>query len=120
LKLLKPIRTDSEVDLIAFSDRGCFSCEPWAIQNDLLYVKSKSPILSRAIDVACKHVNDNYYSQSPMDPAGPNYFGQVVSKHAKSLTCIFGDFKPLTPGLSFINLMHLSSSGFLNAQNKTL
>lgn len=119
LKLLNPIRAGVEVDLIAFADRGCPSCAPWAIQNGLFYAKPQSPTLAKAIKAICDNVENRHYGQSPLDPTGPNCFGRVISEHAKTMTCIFGEFRPLTPGLSFTNLMYLSSSGYLIAQHKT-
>lgn len=119
LKLLNPIRAVAELDLIAFADRGCPSCSPWAVQNGLLYAKPRSSILAKAIDAVCDNVDKRYYGQSPLDPTGPNCFGRVISEHAKTMNCVFGEFRPLTPGLSFTNLMYLSSSGYLIAQHKT-
>jgi len=119
LKFLNAIRASAEADLIAFADRGCPSCAPWAIQNGLFYCKAKNPILASAIEAVCHNVEREYYGTSPLDPTGPNLFGKLISQQADTQTCIFGEFKPLTPGLSFSNLMYLSSSGYLIAQHKT-
>lgn len=91
----------------------------WAVQYGLLYAKPQSPILAKAIDAVCDNVDNRYYGQSPLDPTGPNCFGRVVSEHAKTMTCVFGEFRPLTPGPSFTNLMYLSSSGYLIAHHRT-
>ena len=119
LKFMNSIRASAEADLIAFADRGCPSCAPWAIQNGLFYAKAKSPILASAIEAVCLNVERQYYGTSPLDPTGPNLFGKLISQQADGQTCIFGEFKPLTPGLSFSNLMYLSSTGYLIAQHKT-
>jgi len=119
LKFMNSIRASTEADLIAFADRGCPSCAPWAISNGLFYAKAKSPILANAIQAVCDNVARQYYGTSPLDPTGPNLFGKLISQQADSKFCIFGEFKPLTPGLSFSNLMYLSSSGYLIAQHKT-
>ena len=119
LKLLNPIRASDEADLIAFADRGCPSCAPWAIQNGLFFAKAGSPILADAIEAICQNVEERYYGQSPLDPTGPNLFGTIISQHAATRHCIFGEFRPLTPGLPLANLMYISSSGYLIAQHKT-
>ena len=119
LKLLNPIRASREADLIAFADRGCPSCAPWAIQNGLFFARANNPILAGAIEAVCDNVENRHYGASPLDLTGPNLFGMLISRYAKALTCIFGEFTPLTPGLSFRNLMYLSSSGYLIAQHKT-
>jgi len=119
LKILNPIRVTEEADLVAFADRGCPSCAPWAIQNGLFYTKPRSPILESSIQAVLKNVQNRFYGNSPFDPTGPNCFGRTVSQHSKDLTCLFGEFRPLTPGLSFVNLMYISSSGYLIAQHKS-
>ncbi len=119
LKLLNPIPATDEADFIAFADRGCPSCSPWAIQNGMFFAKAKSPILADVIEAVCQNVEYRYYGDSPLDPTGPNLFGKIISQHATSKKCIFGEFRPLTPGLSFANLMYISSSGYLIAQHKT-
>ena len=51
LKMLTSVRVADHIDMIVFADRGCsFNCQPWAIQNGLMYSKPKNPVFLRAIN----------------------------------------------------------------------
>jgi len=119
LKMLSPIRADPQKDLIAFADRGCPSCAPWAISNGLIYSKPQNIAIAKAIEAVCSNYRDRCYGQSPLDPTGPNLFGRVIACHSHEMNTIFGEFRPLTYGLSLSNLMYITNSGRLVAQHKS-
>ena len=51
LKMLTSIRVVDDIDMVVFADRGCMSmCQPWAIQNGLIYSKPGNPIFLRVIE----------------------------------------------------------------------
>ena len=51
LKMLTSLRVADHIDMIVFADRGCASmCQPWAIQNGLIYSRPKNPIFLRLIE----------------------------------------------------------------------
>ena len=71
LKMLTSIRVADQVDMIVFADRGCISmCQPWAIQNGLIYSKPGNPIFLRLIKRIAAHRNNQYYGSSPTVPYG--------------------------------------------------
>ena len=60
-----------------------------------------------------------YYGISPLCPTGPNCFGVEVAAEDSGMNIIKGIFQPLTPTLSFSNLMYVAQSGQLIAQHRT-
>ena len=120
LKMLTSIRVADQVDMIVFADRGCISmCQPWAIQNGLIYSKPGNPIFLRLIKRIAAHRNNQYYGSSPLCPTGPNCFGMEVAAEESNMNIVKGTFQPLTPTLSFNNLMYVAQSGQLIAQHRT-
>jgi hypothetical protein len=119
LRMLSAIRADPQKDLIAFADRGCASCAPWAIQNGLIYSKPQNIVIAKVIEAVCINYRDRFYGQSPLDPTGPNLFGRIIAYHSHEMNTIFGEFRPLTHGLSLSNLMYITDSGRLIAQHKS-
>ena len=120
LKMLTSIRVADHIDMIVFADRGCISmCQPWAIQNGLIYSKPGNPIFLRLINRIAAHRSNQYYGSSPLCPTGPNCFGMEVAAEEISMNIVKGTFQPLTPTLSFNNLMYVAQSGQLIAQHRT-
>ena len=119
LKLLQSLHVNAEIDLILFSDRGCGSCAPWAIQNGLIYSKPENQIFYSAIDAICANYKNSYYGKSALDPTGPNLFGKAVACNEVNNNIYFGEFRPITADLSINNLMYISRTGQLIAQHKT-
>ena len=120
LKMLTSVGVDDHVDMIVFADRGCMSmCQPWAMQNGLIYSKPKNPIFLRVIEKISSHRRSHYYGISPLCPTGPNCFGVEVAAEESDMNIVKGIFQPLTPTLSFKNLMYVAQSGQLIAQHRT-
>ena len=120
LKLLTSVRVANDVDMIIFADRGCASmCQPWAIQNGLIYSKPRNPIFLRVIERISSYRECQYYGRSPLCPTGPNCFGMEVAAEESNMNILRGTFQPLTPTLSFNNLMYVAQSGQLIAQHRT-
>ena len=120
LKMMTSVRVADHIDMVLFADRGCsVQCQPWAIQNGLFYTKPKNPILLRAIERIAAHRSRRYYGVSPLCPTGPNCFGMAVAAEESSMNIVKGTFQPLTPSLSFNNLMYVAQSGQLIAQHRT-
>ena len=120
LKMLTSIRVVDDIDMVVFADRGCMSmCQPWAIQNGLIYSKPGNPIFLRVIERIAAYRNRNYYGTSPLSPTGPNCLGVEVAAEESGMNIVKGLFQPLTPTLSFQNLMYVSQSGMLLAQHRT-
>ena len=120
LKMLTPVCVADDIDMIVFADRGCNSmCQPWAIQNGLVYSKPGNPIFKRVIERIVSYRNRQYYGISPLCPTGPNCFGKEVAAEESDLNIVKGFFLPLTPSLSFNNLMYVSQGGQLIAQHRT-
>ena len=120
LKMLTSVCVADHIDMIVFADRGCMSmCQPWAIQNGLIYSKPGNPIFLRVIDRILTYRKRGYYGISPLCPTGPNCFGVEVAAEDSGLNIIKGIFQPLTPTLSFSNLMYVAQSGQLIAQHRT-
>lgn len=119
LKMLSSISANQQIELIAFADRGCPSCAPWAVQNGLIYTKPRNSIMAKAIEEICNNYRNRFYGQSPLDPTGPNLLGRLIASHSNVENSIFGEFRPLTPDLSFPNLMYVTQSGYLVAQHRT-
>ena len=121
LKMLTSVRVADHIDMILFADRGCLvQCQPWAIQNGLFYSKPRNPILLRVINrIAAHRKRRKYYGVSPLCPTGPNCFGIEVAAEGSSMNIVKGVFQPLTPSLSFNNLMYVAQTGQLIAQHRT-
>lgn len=120
LKMLTSVRVADHIDMIVFADRGCnIICQPWAIQNGLMYSKPGNPIFMRAIERIADHRKQQYYGISPLCPTGPNCFGIEVAAEDSDMNLVKGVFQPLTPSLSFNNLMYVAQSGQLIAQHRT-
>ena len=120
LKMLTSVRVGDHIDMIVFADRGCASmCQPWAIQNGLIYSKPRNPIFLRVIERIANHRNNQYFGVSPLCPTGPNCFGVEVAAEESGMNIVKGIFQPLTPTLSFNNLMYLAQSGQMLAQHRT-
>ena len=120
LKMLTSVRVADHIDMIVFADRGCnVTCQPWAIQNGLMYSKPGNPIFMRAIERIADHRKRRYYGISPLCPTGPNCFGMEVAAEESDMNLVKGVFQPLTPSLSFNNLMYVAQSGQLIAQHRT-
>ena len=120
LKMLTSVRVADHVDMVIFADRGCVTtCQPWAIQNGLIYSKPRNPIFLRTIDRILSYAKKKYYGLSPLCPTGPNCFGIEVASEQSELSIIRGLFLPLTPSMSFNNLMYVAQSGQLIAQHRT-
>ena len=54
-----------------------------------------------------------------MCPTGPNCFGVEVAVEQSDINIVKALFQPLTPTLSFKNLMYVAQSGQLLAQHRT-
>ena len=120
LKMLTSVYVANHIDMIVFADRGCMSmCQPWAIQNGLLYSKPGNPIFLRVIERIAAYRSQQYYGISPLSPTGPNCFGVEVAAEESGMNIVKGIFQPLTPTLSFNNLMYVAQSGQLIAQHRT-
>lgn len=120
LKMLTSVRVADHIDMIIFADRGCLSmCQPWAIQNGLIYSKPGNPIFLRLIKRIANYRSRKYLGISPLCPTGPNCFGIEVAADQSALNIVKGVFQPLTPTLSFNNLMYFAQSGQLIAQHRT-
>ena len=120
LKMLTSVLVADSIDMIVFADRGCLSmCQPWAIQNGLFYTKPGNPILLRVIERIAANRNQQYYGISPLCPTGPICFGMEVAAEESGMNIVKGFFQPLTPTLSFKNLMYVAQSGQLLAQHRT-
>ena len=120
LKMLTSVCVADHIDMIVFADRGCISmCQPWAIQNGLIYSKPNNPIFLRVIERIAAHRDRRYYGISALCPTGPNCFGVEVAVEESSMSIVKGFFQPLTPALSFKNLMYVAQSGQLLAQHRT-
>lgn len=120
LKMLTSVRVADHIDMIVFADRGCKSmCQPWAIQNGLLYSKPRNPIFLRVIERISAYRSRQYYGSSPLCPTGPNCFGVEVAAEQSDINIVKGIFQPLTPTLSLNNLMYVAQSGQLLAQHRT-
>ena len=112
LKMLTSVYVANHIDMIVFADRGCMSmCQPWAIQNGLLYSKPGNPIFLRVIERIAAYRSQQYYGISPLSPTGPNCFGVEVAAEESGINIVKGIFQPLTPTLSFNNLMYVAQSG---------
>ena len=120
LKMLTSLRVADHIDMIVFADRGCASmCQPWAIQNGLIYSRPKNPIFLRLIERIFAYRARQYYGTSPLCPTGPNCFGIEVAAEDSGMKIVKGVFQPLTPTLSFNNLMYVAQTGQLIAQHRT-
>tara|TARA_B100000674_G_C37596957_1_gene803473 strand:+ start:39 stop:773 length:735 start_codon:yes stop_codon:yes gene_type:complete len=120
LKMLTSVRVDDHIDMVIFADRGCSSmCKPWSVQNGLIYSKPGNPIFSRAIERIVANKKSRYYGSSALCPTGPNCFGKEVAAEESSMKIVYGVFQPLTPTLSFNNLMYIAQTGQLIAQHRT-
>ena len=120
LKMLTTVCVADHIDMIVFADRGCMSmCQPWAIQNGLFYSKPGNPIFLRVIERIASYRSKQYYGSSPLCPTGPNCFGIEIANSASDIEIVKGIFQPLTPTLSFKNLMYVAQSGQLIAQHRT-
>lgn len=120
LKMLTSVRVADHIDMIIFADRGCrFNCQPWAIQNGLMYSKPGNPIFLRTIERIISNRKRHYYGISPLCPTGPNCFGVEIASDESEMNIVKGVFQPLTPSLSFNNLMYVAQSGQLIAQHRT-
>ena len=120
LKMLASVHVADQIDMIVFADRGCMSmCQPWAIQNGLLYSKPRNPIFLRVIERISAYRDKRYYGISPLCPTGPNCLGMEVAAEESGMNMIKGIFQPLTPTFSFNNLMYVAKSGQLIAQHRT-
>ena len=120
LKMLTSLRVNDEIDMIVFADRGCMSmCQPWAVQNGLIYSKPRNPIFLRVIERISANRKRNYYGTSPLCPTGPNCFGIEVASDVSEMNITKGFFQPLTPTFSFNNLMYIAQSGQFIAQHRT-
>tara|TARA_B100000674_G_C37499979_1_gene759935 strand:- start:180 stop:635 length:456 start_codon:yes stop_codon:yes gene_type:complete len=118
--MLTAVCVADHVDMIVFADRGCVAmCQPWAIQNGLMYSKPGNPIFLRVIERILGYRKRNYYGVSPLCPTGPNCFGREVAAEDSGMNIVKGLFQPLTPTLSFGNLMYVAQSGQLIAQHRT-
>ena len=104
LKMLTSLRVADHIDMIVFADRGCASmCQPWAIQNGLIYSRPKNPIFLRLIERIFAYRARQYYGTSPLCPTGPNCFGIEVAAEDSGMKIVKGVFQSLTPTLSFNN-----------------
>lgn len=119
LQLQIALNVADSIDLIVFADRGCATCEPWAIQNGLIYAKPGLALFRRTIERICSHVEEGYLGRTPLCPTGPNLFGAELAQEREPLQIIKGDFMPVTPGRALINLMYVSQSGQLIARHRT-
>ena len=120
LKMLTSVRVADHIDMIVFADRGCLSmCQPWAIQNGLIFSKPGNPIFLHLIKRIANYRSRNYLGISPLCPTGLNCFGIEVAAEESPMNIVKGVFQPLTPTLSFNNLMYLAQSGQLIAQHRT-
>ena len=120
LKMLTSVIVSDHIDMIVFADRGCISmCQPWAIQNGLIYSKPGNPIFLRVIERIAAHRSRNYYGSSALCPTGPNCFGIEVAAEESEMNIVKGIFQPLTPTLPFNNMMYVAQSGQLIAQHCT-
>ena len=120
LKMLTSLRVADHIDMIVFADRGCASmCQPWAIQNGLIYSRPKNPIFLRLIERIFAYRARQYYGTSPLCPTGSNCFGIEVAAEDSGMKIVKGVFQPLTPTLSFNNLMYVAQTGQLIAQHRT-
>ena len=119
LKMLVAVDVADHIDMIVFADRGCPSCEPWAIQNGLIYTKPGNPLFSRVIRRICGHAARRYYGASALCPTGPNCFGREFAADDTELRVVKGLFMPVTPTLSFQNLMYVAQTGQLIARHRT-
>ena len=118
--MLTSVRVADHIDMIVFADRGCLSmCQPWAIQNGLIFSKPGNPIFLHLIKRIANYRSRNYLGISPLCPTGLNCFGIEVAAEESPMNIVKGVFQPLTPTLSFNNLMYLAQSGQLIAQHRT-
>ena len=96
LKMLTSVRVADDIDMIVFADRGCASmCQPWAIQNGLVYSKPGNPIFLRVIERISAYRGRQYYGSSPLCPTGPNCFGVEVAAEQSGMNIVKGVFNLL-------------------------
>ena len=114
LKLLTSVRVADDIDMIVFSDHGCMSmCQPWAIQNGLVYSKPGNPIFLRVIERIANHRSMNIMASLRCALQAQIALGKEVAAEESKINIIKGIFKPLTPAHSFKNLMYVAQSGQL-------
>ena len=89
-------------------------CQPWAIQNGLIYSKPGNPIFLRVINRIAAYRNRVIMVSLHCVQRGPNCFGMEVAAEESSMNIVKGIFQPLTPTLSFNNLMYVAQSWSVN------
>jgi mannosyltransferase OCH1-like enzyme len=119
IKILQVLLPKDDIDLILFSDRGCTTSAPWAIQNGLIYAKPENEVFYYAIELIYENYKNRFYGKTALDPTGPNLFGRAVAFHVHKYNAYYGQFRQLTSDLSINNLMYVSQDGQLIAQHKT-
>lgn len=96
LKMLSSVCVADHIDMIVLADRGCMSiCQPWAIQNGLVYSKPRNPIFLRLIQRISDHRTRHYYGIYSLCPTGPNCFGVEVASEISEMNIVKGFFSPL-------------------------
>ena len=117
--MLTSIRVVDDIDMVVFADRGCMSMSALGNTEWINYSKPGNPIFYVLSSGLLLTGNRNYYGTSPLSPTGPNCLGVEVAAEESGMNIVKGLFQPLTPTLSFQNLMYVSQSGMLLAQHRT-